>query len=250
MPLIILDASPTSNFDWEVNGEGTYFLDFALQNLDPFDEGQFSARFLAVQEFARRFPKAKEVILARFDGKFFPLLTKSEKFEITWKESQLNKEVYSAQLLSEYLHRLASALGENTLPIILCEISFESKLEELILPLCRRRFEHFAFHFSQQKIPLEGSEKIAVALPQDEMYDTSTFSQILHILEGKEYKCIPEELLNEHWDGVDVVIVEPNSLGETGKRMLLGFEAAGGTILYAEGKNWAKQLDHLALMSE
>lgn len=205
----MLDCRPSSDLDWKISGGEKYFLDFGFDNANFSDEGEFNARLFAVEEFAKRFPNAKEVILA-----------------------ELRKPigVEFAEIFSDYLHRLASALPEDALPVLVCNIEEMEKLEDWILPLCKRRFEHFELHFPKKKIPISGSEKAIVVLPQDEKYDPAIFGKIFSELEPSSYKCIPEELLNEHWDGVDCLVVDQDSLGEMGQRMLLGFEAAGGQI--------------------
>lgn len=232
MQLISLDASPSSDLKWETESAGTYFLDFHFEDLDPFDQGQFHAHLFAVEEFTRQFPHAKQVALAKVGGKFWPLLKKSAQMEEMIHENKVDREIFSAQLFSEYLHRLASALPEETTPLLLCDIPEEEKIEHLVMPFCRRRFEHFSLCFLQKTIPIEGDAPLIVVLPQDTEYRPAVFSQIFESFRKEKFKCIPEELLNEHWDGVDLLVVEPSSLGKMGQRMLCGFEAAGGTIFY------------------
>lgn len=245
MRLISLDASPSSNLEWDISKSGEFFLDFNFSLFDPFDEAEFFARFLAVEEFSKRFPEAKKVILAKMDGNFSLRCKPSERLEQVLAEQTINKETVCADLFSQYLHRLASGLRDECQPFLLCEIGPEKKMEDLVLLFCRRRFEHFAFHFTERKIPIEGEQKIIISIPQDDKYDPFTFKNLFNALSG--YKCIPEEHLNEHWDGVDVLIVQSETLGEIGERMLLGFEAAGGKVVYA--KRGAKPID-LALLSE
>jgi len=205
----MLDCRPSSDLDWKISDEGNYFLDFGFEDANFSDEGAFNARLFAVEEFAKRFPNAKEVILAE--------LRKPIDLEF-------------AEIFSDYLHRLASALPEDALPILVCYVEEKEKLKDWILPLCKRRFEHFDLRFPKKNIPISGSEKTIVVLPQDEKYDPIFFEEIFESLRTVPFKCIPEELLNEHWDGVDCLVIDQDSLGEMGRRMLLGFEAAGGEI--------------------
>lgn len=48
---------------------------------------------------------------------------------------------------------------------------------------------------------------------------------------GKDFRIIPESRLTADWDGLDYLIVNPLTLSQQGKRKLLGFCAAGGTVL-------------------
>ncbi len=96
----------------------------------------------------------------------------------------------------------------------------------MVLIYCKRRFEHFKL---MTELPIEGDQKVIISLPQDQLYDPAVFAPLYNTIDN--FKCIPEELLNEHWEGVDAIIVDPESLGPSGKRMLYGFEAAGGLIV-------------------
>lgn len=236
--LITLPADSSSNLDWDVDPDfkGIWHLDFGWKALDPYDTAAFNSHLLAVEEFAKRLPNAKKVVLAKIQGKFSELLSASEKVEERFVESgALNFELFCAQLFSEYIHRLASALPEEAQPMISIEMCAGQKFEEMVLIFSRRRFEHFQLIFTNEAIPIEGDAKIAVSLPADSKYNLETFASLFNSLEGVDYKCIPEELLNEHWEGVDYLIVDPEFLGPAGKRMLYGFEAAGGVIVSTRG---------------
>ncbi len=227
--LITLSADPSSNLDWEVTGDGIYFLDFGWTKLDPFDPALFNANLLAVQEFAKRFPNAKKVVLARTNGQFSQLLASSEKMEERSLESGLKHEIFCAELFSQYLHRLASVLPDETEPVVMVDIADNNHFAEMVLLFCKRRFEHFQLMFSAISLPIEGEAKTIVSLPEDQKYDPDIFGPLFRSLEN--FKCIPEELLNEHWDEVDSIVIDEQSLGPIGKRMLNGFEAAGGEIV-------------------
>jgi hypothetical protein len=232
--LITLQAGPTSNLDWELDAEqkGTYYLDFGWETINPFDFATFNSRLLAVEEFAKRLPQAEKVVLARIDGDFSKLIEQTEKLDLICQESNVSPELVCADLFSQYLHRLASALGDETTPAIIVDISDTEKIPDLMLLFCRRRFEHFELIFSTIALPIEGSQNVIISLPQDEKYQPSTFGPLFA---GLSCKCIPEELLNEHWDEVDAIIVDPDTLGPAGMRMLYGFDAAGGLIVSTRG---------------
>lgn len=231
--IITLPADPSSNLDWEITSEGLYFLDFGWKTLDPFDPAVFNANLLAVEEFAKRFPDSKRVVLARTSGQFSRLLAPSEKMEERRLESGLDEEIFCAELFSEYLHRLASVLPDDTEPVVMVDLSERESLADMVLLFCKRRFEHFKLLFSDLAVPIEGEASTIVSLPQDEKYDPELMGLLFNRL--KNFKCIPEELLNEHWDEVDAIIVDPQTLGAAGRRMLCGFEAAGGLIISTGG---------------
>ena len=208
MTIIRLPADPLSDLDWQP-AEGVYHLDFAWDSSTFLDPSLFQAHYLAIEEFSKRFPSAEKVILARSDGTF-PI--------------EVNQ-------FSEYLHRLASALAEETMPVVLFDLDETCPFAKLVLKLSRRRFEHFELAFSNVRIPIMGEESVMVSLPQDALYDERAFANLFENLDVP-FKCIPEELLNEHWVGVDRIIVQRSTVGEMGKRMLEGFEATEGEIEY------------------
>ena len=45
------------------------------------------------------------------------------------------------------------------------------------------------------------------------------------------YRVVFESLLSEQWEGLDSLTVWPDGLSVQGKRKLMGFRAAGGTVL-------------------
>jgi len=53
------------------------------------------------------------------------------------------------------------------------------------------------------------------------------------LIKKKEpFRIIPEALLTAEWDGLDEVIVSEHLLSPQGKRMLQGFNAAGGNVIF------------------
>ena len=207
--MIRLDARPSSDLDWDLSSqEHCYHLDFGWDEvpLDPYDEAHFNACVLAVEEFGKKIKTPCEVALLVSDG----------QFELP------------AQVLSEYLHRLASFLPDEVTPLLVLAIDEPFDFSELVIRLCRRRFEHFKLKFTKKVIPIEGEARTGVSLPADDCYDTIRFNAYFDQLEEGSYICIPEEFLNEHWDGLDQILYDPELISDTGRRMLLGFEAAGG----------------------
>lgn len=249
MNIIQLDAALTSDLSWEISQEKNqtfWHLDFGWEKtlLEPFNSAHFNGYLLALEEFVRRAPFAPKIILARNDGHFKKLFASSELLETRCKESGLKEEIFFAELFSEYLHRLISVLPEEVLPYILFDISSEQNFAAMVIQLCARRFEHFHFLFSDLEIPVQGSAFVGIALPQDDLYQAEMFAPVFSKLEKENisYKCIPEELLNEYWDGLEHLIVHPNLLSETGKRMLCGFEAAGGEVLSMKSKDFLSKI--------
>lgn len=223
-----LDASLSSDLIWESSQDpdGSYFLNFGFDHFDPYDPTQFNGSLLAVEEFAKLFPNAKKVVLARLDGSFGHLLKKTPLYEERLEESRLSKELFCAALLSDTLHRLASYLPNEAIGIVEVSVSKKEDFALATLAFCKRRFEHLQIEFLAKPLPIEGDAKNIVSLPQDSLFDPSFYNPLFASLQ--DYKCIPEELLNEHWEEASRILYDSSTIGELGKRMLLGFEAAGG----------------------
>ncbi len=232
--MITLPAHPSHDLNWEIEPDTDviWYLDFGWGKLNPFDPALLNANILAIEEFIRKIPHAKKIVLAKLKGEE---VESSDLFEERLKESGLEKELFSTQLISDYIHRLASVLPDEMEPVVEIEISPEIPLEECVLLYCRRRFEHLHLSFSNRMVPIEGKESIVISLPQDSLYDPKIYGPLFKSLDGRSFKCIPEELLNEHWGEVDSLIIDPQTIGEIGKRMLYGFEAAGGQIISMRG---------------
>lgn len=76
--------------------------------------------------------------------------------------------------------------------------------------------------FSEINIPL------ALCLPE-----ATEWEEVHSVIERLDtpFRVIPEQILTNEWDGVDQLIVFSKGVTERGRRKLLGFCAAGGTVL-------------------
>jgi len=221
MKEITLPASLSDDLHWDIpeisDTQILWHLDFG-----PFDltnSAHFHSNLLAVEQFVKQIwenhsERTSGVILTHFE-----------------ENTLMNLE--QANHLSDYLHRLASFLPDECPPIIRIETS-EKEWTQLIHFFCLRRFEYFHLEFIGKKLPVRESDaKIGVVIPSDETINLERLSQMISSLDQKnlKYQCIPEELLNEHWGGLETLLVDKSSLSDTGQRMLNGFEAAGGNII-------------------
>lgn len=231
MTEIILDASLDSDLNWDTSKKGKFVLDFGWKSFDPYDLVALQSAQLACLEFTRRFPQAKQVVLAKLSYPLMPIFLLTEALENELQHTLENNEVILAEHLSHFLHQLIPHLSTDVEPILQLDIPDTTPLEECILPFCKRRFEHITIKFTQKKLPILGQHSTILSLPRDDHYDPRIFSPIFQALPEGKFQCIPEELLNEYWVGVDQIVFEASSIGETGRRMGLGFEATGGEVI-------------------
>ncbi len=215
MKEIILDAQLNSDLDWQIpdlQESLLWHLDFGFSapkiHLD--DQASFYAHSLAVEHFAKRVKQGAGVILYKgglevLDRILNPGATPIDK----------------ANMLGDYLHRLASFLPDEMKPFCLFEPSLSpGKFAQLT---SKERFWHLHLSLEEKDHP------VGILLPQDE-YCTNEVIGALDALIEKEYRVIPEMRLNELWHGLDELIVIDKAVSPMGRRQLQGFIAAGGKV--------------------
>lgn len=263
MKIIILPATLQDDLDWSAQKkEAEEAGNSILWNLDfgffanpfcPYESSHFLSYSIAIDHFLKEIlPQfhTKTIGLSLYQGDLLflkrtkqseKLLQFFEEFLLDFKGDFNRDDLYTlfcADLFSEYLHRLASILPE-TLPsyciLDLSSITSQAKAAQL---LCRKRFEHFQLKIQGSRIPIKEADKppLALCLPVDEKLESKALLEIEGILENllkknAPFRIIPEELLNEQWDELEQLIVIPEYLTSQGKRMLQGFEAAGGQVI-------------------
>lgn len=275
--VIRLPAHLSDDLNWtgemqlgsQVASEGKYILweiDLGLNSFQftPEDSASFYSFSLALEEFSKKvWPEFQENTfgVSLYRGAFSPRVSfpvaSWERAFAEWFGSDY--ELFSVQLLSEYLHRLISFLPETVLPfafIDVTEIRSQSKISQLF---SKERFEYLHLALKGAQVPFSGIcwEKgfsaqgwlgcavnaaktlpeisVGIYLPKDEHIDAILLEQLDRLileLQKKEmpFRIVCEEKLTEQWDGLDQLIVFSSALSIQGKRKLMGFIAAGGTI--------------------
>lgn len=232
--MITLSAHLSSDLAWDetlFTGGGPFFLDFGWERapLDPFSELHYNSNCLAVQELVKRV-KGGGVCLLKASGAFASLIRSTPKVESLYEEfceekNPFTRHLFCATLLSDYLHKVASFLDDLHAPFIEIIPSPSLSKGELALLFCKRRFPYFSLFDPNRVFPHNPSASIGILLPEDSLYVPSKY---LPYVARKEYRLIPEELFSECWDGLDLIYFDSETIGEIGKRMVQGFEAAGG----------------------
>ncbi len=213
-----LSARPTDDLDWEwIQGEKQLFC-FDFGEAKSSSEALFAAHLLALREFTIKIPTDDVAGVCFYSGPFFPT------------------NLEEAELFSDYLHRLAAELPFE-IPIY-CHFILRGDIEPALLAqqLSMRRFEHFELILEGH--PLVGALRpsnasVGLVLPQDTLLASHKIRTEWNrlVLEMKtSFRILPEELINEQWDGIDELIVLASGLTDLGERMLKGFEATGGAI--------------------
>lgn len=245
--MILLRADAKSDLNWQAQlDEAQSQKEPILWKLDfgdffyPHDPLFFSSCSLAVEEFTKtvwpRFQgRTAGVVLYEGSSQFLDRVAFSEKSEALfeeWAGEFLNhsdlRQLFAANSLSELLHRLASFLPEEVKAICRIDAAKETNRAKLVQLLCKRRFEHLHVEVGGADWMVSQST-VGVSLPLDERLDAEAFAQLNAFFANlKDFRVIPEELLNEYWDGLDRILFLRSHTSEWGMRMLQGFVAAGG----------------------
>jgi hypothetical protein len=214
MKTVVLSASLDSSLDWSLsilqsNEPILWKLDFSFKNLT--DQAAFHSYALAVEEFAKKIWQPTSLGVILYQGSiesmlgFFP-------YE--------NKHI-AADLFADYLHRLASFLPDEIPPY--CLLGDPQTGQEALL-LSKERFQHLNLTLQIDRNPL------GLLLPQLERCTDEVFDSITQLLLKGSYRIIPESLLTEMWDGLDILVVIDKTLSIQGERKIKGFIAAGGEV--------------------
>ncbi len=246
------------NILWEID------LGLSTFSFLPNDTASFYAFSVALEEFSKKvWPEfqAKTLGVALYRGKFIP----QQSFPIAYWESAFAEAnttdyaLFCAQLLSEYLHRLVSFLPDSVLPFALIDISGIASPLKAAQFFSKERFEYLHLALKGACIPFSGicweegksgqgwlglearaadnlpEVTLGVYLPKDEYIHADLVEKMDRLIASLQQKAVPfrivcEEKLTEQWDGLDRLIVPSSALSVQGKRKLLGFIAAGGSI--------------------
>ena len=277
--LVQLPAKLNEDLDWtkeimfaqEMISSGKYILwnidlGLATFQFSPNDSAAFYSFSLAMEEFTR-------TIWAKFHSHTFGvvlyrgLFQPSHSFPFFLWETAFSEwirdlplgtyDLYCAQILAEYLHRLISFLPDTILPFALVDLKEGYSPAQIAQLFSKERFEHIhlisnlegallnleagalrAASVSRLDFPSMYSDPAStgIYLPNDAVLNEDVRMQLDFLIaeltaEKTAFRIIPEEKLTEQWDGLDRLIVPKHSLSMQGSRKLQGFIAAGGIVL-------------------
>jgi hypothetical protein len=177
-----------------------------------------------------------------------------------WPDHQADYSVYCAQNFAEYLHRLTSFLPEAVLPFVILDIQHITSSAQCAQLFSQERFQHIQLILRGSSLPYfavtweQGAKgkgwmgasfeqtaliepaSVGLYLPKDEMIDSTILAQLdalIAFLQNSNivFRIVAEEKLTEQWDGLEQLYVVSQAVCAQGKRKLLGFIAAGGTVI-------------------
>lgn len=257
-PLILIDAGPKNDLKWptleseiEMTLKEFDSLSFAFDfGFDPDhfnfkDEITFFSLSIAVGEFIKRVSepfgdKVKEILFYRGRGDFSrSILQKQYLYHafVEWKEEYFSDKalhphmlrLFSIQMMMQYLHQLAAPIPDGPKLIVQLEGLDDMRPSEA---LELSSDEHFSYIHLDQNVDEEAT--IAIVLPQIGKVDYTSMDKIILFFkaQGIRYRVIPEKLLTEKWCGIDELVVISHTISQEGLRMLQGFNAAMGSVIW------------------
>ncbi len=162
------------------------------------------------------------------------------------------KNVYSASILTTYLHRLAAILPEDILAFVCLDVRDIMHTAYLYELLSKERFAHLHLAIKGSSIPvgdlvwdqgfrstIKPKASLGVCFPNDPSCVGSVLNRLRKCFSDLDkisiaYRIIPEFCLTESWDSLDELIFIKNALSAQGKRILQGFSIAGGSLIYLD----------------
>lgn len=226
---VTLDASLASDLNWEISSVPPYtlwHLDFQIKALSMAHLPSYQ---LAVSTFL-------------------------EKVWEPYRESAVGVVLYQGEVppfeleaFADYLHLLASYLPDELPPIAL----FDCPGDPLLFS--KEIFSHIHLGFRSGPIgviewgsalvPRQYNGTLGILLPLREK--GTWFDKVDACLKecdrkGIAYRLIAEPYLTEEWDELAELVIFPELISPWGKRMVRGFEAAGGkSIIFRNTTNFS-----------
>jgi hypothetical protein len=154
-----------------------------------------------------------------------------------WKEERPETEekhlrrLFCLEAFVSYFQMLAHRLPDE-LPLIL-RLDFgglgtPAEIFHLSLP---ERFEHFLLEI--EGISRQAKARLGVCFPHDLRCSSSILARLNTLFQRLKipFKPISESLMTELWGGLDFLYVLSDTVSAQGRRKLMGFSAAGGTVI-------------------
>lgn len=173
------------------------------------------------------------------------------------QESPHLKRLFCRDCCSLYLKRLVSGLPGYLQPMMLVDASAMPP-RPLLQILHREAWDRFGIaikgsslptlglgwdeatspfgYVGRQKIVQASSEQLSIGLCLPGLDDhtantDSTLDKALKWLGQRSFRIVIEKALTAEWDGLDELVVISDAIGPLARRKLLGFCAAGGTVI-------------------
>ena len=262
MQWIELSAEPHDTLDWkeeliqakELMERGEkIFWKFNLGLEQPFfpleDEMRFNALSVALSQFSKEVWPTFQLVteglcLYRGAAEISQIFswTEGQKKVFTEEWEGGSKELFCLEAFALYFQMLSHRLPDEAKVFLLFDLAGFNKPSQVFGALSKERFEHFSLAVKGNRFSREGyvwekdqiffcpiESTIGIVFPENSIY-YGEFDHHFRNLTGA--KVVFERFLSEEWEGLDTLYVLQKGLTRQGERMLKGFSAAGGEIVF------------------
>lgn len=162
-------------------------------------------------------------------------------------KAPLSKKLYCRDIGAEYLNLLANFVPEPVQPFLFLDASGITQPFSCLCLLDPERTSRFSKAVKGSLIPTRDlvwkgpeitepkSVNTGLYWPHSRNYRECCEQNYIQALERLQnripYRLIAEDHLITEWDGLDFLLVDPHSISPMGRRKILGFCAAGGTVV-------------------
>ncbi len=152
------------------------------------------------------------------------------------------KILFSWNVFADYLQRILVLLPDTM--TIFANFDIEVGLNPEMVPIIfsKERFPHLILDLKstlRENHSLAEPISLGIALPQDGRMSEEMLIMINDIekmlsLKKILFRVIPEAELHLEWEGIEALIYFSENIDRIGKRGITGFNASGGTLIYAD----------------
>jgi len=239
----MLDVSFLSKFDWNSTQLVQKKLEVDLKLFRPNfsfeDQIQFQVSGNVLEALCQKATNCDTIRLYKGPldwTRLYPFSFSLEKKYEEWLQDTYGntrklderRAVFGVNLLTEYLHRIASFAPEHIQFTLLFDDLDWYAPSHLAQLFSKMRFTHFQI----ENDPFEG--KVGFVLFDDKDFDEKSYKLIDKVLKehSQKVRFLPQEMIPELWHNLDSLYVVEEKLSKYGKRGIAGFEAAEGVVHY------------------
>jgi len=247
--VIQLSALPSDDLSWQeeqnIASKAGGKIHWSINlGIDPVscsltEEGIFQQRAMALTTFAKeiwpKFQAVTECVILATSALYRKIDPLDEcEWDLDVVEEPLRSRMQAMGMFMEYIHRLASYLPDAVPASVQVDVRSAKNKSDVVILLSKERFRHITMDVVGWAP--EQKSTIGVVIPEDAFCSPDTlrvFEELLLWVETNHgnFRAVPESLLNEEWDGIDLLIFYAPATTLLGKRKALGFAASGGKIV-------------------
>jgi hypothetical protein len=158
-------------------------------------------------------------------------------------DEEQSRRLFCLETFAIYFQMLSHRLPDEATIFLLFDLKGFGTTSSIFEALGKERFEHFSLGLKGKELPRDGfrweggsicfvsiDSSAGVIFPSNRRAHPE-FDRIIAEI-NFPVKVVFEKFLSEEWEGLDRLIVPSKHLTPQGHRMLKGFSAAGGEVIF------------------